>query len=50
MKGTLWLDSEETLFSFEYESLVRRKTHKIFVKGKGVRIHFSNNWAASKLI
>ena len=34
MKGTLWLDSEETVFCFEYGSLGRRKIQKIFLKGR----------------
>ncbi len=32
-KCTLLLDSEETVFRFEYESLGRRKTQKTFLKG-----------------
>lgn len=34
VKGTLWLDSEETVFCFEYKALGRRKRQKIFLKGK----------------
>ncbi|CAB3989462.1 Phthiocerol synthesis polyketide synthase type I [Paramuricea clavata] len=34
VKGTLWLNSEETIFYFEYTLLGRRKRQKIFIKGE----------------
>ena len=33
MKGILWLDSEEAVFSFKYESFGFRRMQKIFLKG-----------------